>query len=112
MTDECWSLRFIFNDALALHGSVINNKSAPLPVGKEVREEVERFLRRLGYRLVVRELRHPGQAKLGEKLALSMKWQNVGSAPCYKPYRLAYRLGIEGRGNDGWYPLSTLRLVE
>ena len=21
-----------------------------------------------------------------------MKWQNVGSAPCYKPYRLAYRL--------------------
>ena len=21
-----------------------------------------------------------------------MKWQNIGSAPCYKPYRLAYRL--------------------
>ena len=21
-----------------------------------------------------------------------MKWQNVGSAPCYKPYRVAYRL--------------------
>ncbi len=24
-----------------------------------------------------------------------MKWQNVGSAPCYKPYRLAYRLTSE-----------------
>ena len=23
---------------------------------------------------------------------MSMKWQNVGSAPCYKPYRVAYRL--------------------
>ena len=21
-----------------------------------------------------------------------MKWQNTGSAPCYRPYRLAYRL--------------------
>ncbi|GAG20030.1 unnamed protein product [marine sediment metagenome] len=21
-----------------------------------------------------------------------MRWQNVGSAPCYKPYRVAYRL--------------------
>ena len=21
-----------------------------------------------------------------------MKWQNIGSAPCYQPYRLAYRL--------------------
>jgi hypothetical protein len=26
---------------------------------------------------------------------LLMKWQNVGSAPCYKPYRLAYRLSNE-----------------
>lgn len=24
-----------------------------------------------------------------------MKWQNVGSAPCYQPYRLAYRLSSE-----------------
>lgn len=26
-----------------------------------------------------------------------MKWQNVGSAPCYRPYRLAYRL-TDGHG--------------
>ncbi|NQT38774.1 MAG: beta-galactosidase [Planctomycetes bacterium] len=29
--DEGWSLRYIVNYALALHGSYINNKSAPLP---------------------------------------------------------------------------------
>jgi len=89
---EGWSLRFIFNYALALHGSCINNKSAPLPEGQDVRPEVERFLRRLGYRFVLTELEHPSRAKAGQKLLLRMKWQNVGSAPCYKPYRLAYRL--------------------
>ncbi len=90
--DEGWSLRYIFNYALALHGSVINNKSAPLPEGKSIRPEVERFLRRLGYRLVLKELKHPKRIKPGETLMLAMKWQNTGSAPCYQPYRLAYRL--------------------
>jgi len=90
--EEGWSLRFIFNYALACHGSLINNKSAPLPQREDVRPEVERFLRRLGYRLVLRELTHPAEVRPGEKLALAMKWQNIGSAPCYKPYRLAYRL--------------------
>jgi len=90
--DEGWSLRFIFNYALALHGSVVNNKSAPLPEGENIRPEVERFLRRLGYRLVLKELKHPSEAQPGGKVQLAMKWQNVGSAPCYKPYRVAYRL--------------------
>lgn len=93
--EEDWPLRYIFNYALALHGSYINNKSAPLPEGQEVRAEIERFLRRLGYRLVLRELRHSKQARPGDSLALAMKWQNVGSAPCYRPYRLAYRLTNE-----------------
>lgn len=89
---EDWSLRYIFNYALAAHGSYLNNKSAPLPEGENVRREIERFLRRLGYRLVLRELRHPERIKPGEPLMLTMKWQNTGSAPCYKPYRLGYRL--------------------
>ena len=89
---EGWSLRFIFNYALACHGSYVNNKSAPLPPGDDVRRELERFLRRLGYRLVLREMAHAGSVRAGGTLALNMKWQNVGSAPCYRPYRLAYRL--------------------
>jgi hypothetical protein len=89
---EGWSVRHIFNYALALHGSYLNNKSAPLPDGPEIRPEIERFLRRLGYRLVLKELRHAADVKAGEKLGLSMQWQNTGSAPCYRPYHLAYRL--------------------
>ena len=92
---EGWSLRYIFNYALAMHGSYLNNKSAPLPESEDVQEEIERFLRRLGYRFVLRELRHPKKAHPGESLTLTMKWQNVGSAACYRPYRLAYRLTNE-----------------
>jgi hypothetical protein len=90
--NERWSLRFIFNYALACHASYINNKSAPLAQGEDVRQELERFLRRLGYRLVLTELKHPAKAQPGAKLEVAMKWQNTGSAPCYKPYRVAYRL--------------------
>lgn len=89
---EGWSLRYIFNYALALHGSYINNKSAPLPEGENVRPEIERFLRRLGYRLVLQEAKHPKQVAAGAALAIDTKWQNIGSAPCYRPYRVAYRL--------------------
>ena len=97
--NDGWSLRYIFNYALALHGSVINNKSAPLPNGANVRAEVERFLRRLGYRLVLKELKHPASIKAGDKMEIAMKWQNTGSAPCYRPYRLAYRL-TDGKGQS------------
>jgi hypothetical protein len=90
--DEGWPLRLIFNYALALHGSYLNNKSSYLPDGENVRAEVERFLRRLGYRLVLKELKHPARAKVGDKVEIAMQWQNTGSAPCYRPYRLAYRL--------------------
>ena len=87
-----WPLRWIFNYGLALHGSQFNGKSAKIPNNKHFREELERFLRRLGYRLVIKEISHPAQAKRGEKLEVSTKWQNMGSAPCYQPYRVAYRL--------------------
>jgi len=90
--DEGWSLRYIFNYALALHASYINNKSAPLPPGDEVKAEVERFLRRLGYRLVLRSLSHPREIGRGQQLPITMEWQNVGSAPCYRAYPVAYRL--------------------
>jgi hypothetical protein len=112
---EGWSLRFIFNYALACHASVINNKSAPLPQGENVRPELERFLRRLGYRLVVKELNHPAQVAVGGKLDVAMKWQNVGSAPCYRPYHVAYRLSNENGDSkvfvsnitvNGWLPGS------
>lgn len=113
--DEGWSLHYIFNYALALHGSVINNKSAPLPEGEDVRAEVERFLRRLGYRFVLEELRYQVTDQPERTLQLEMRWRNTGSAPCYAPYLLAYRLTDDegstevfaGRTTvDSWMPGS------
>jgi hypothetical protein len=91
-----WPLRWIFNYALACHGSYYNGKSRKLPDDAHFRSELERFLQRLGYRLVLKELKHPAEASAGSKLAVSMQWQNIGSAPCYQPYRVAYRLSRAG----------------
>ncbi|GAB4141801.1 MAG: DUF4832 domain-containing protein [Thermogutta sp.] len=92
---EGWSLRYIFDYALALHASYINNKSAPLPDDPAVHEEIRRFLRRLGYRLVLREWVHASTAIAGDSVTIRMTWQNVGSAPCYRPYPVAIRLRNE-----------------
>lgn len=100
--EEGWSLRYIFNYALALHASYLNNKSAPLPPGEEVEAEVRRFLQRLGYRLVLREISHPAEAPLGAAIPVRLVWQNVGSAPCYRPYQIAFRLSDE-KGNTITY---------
>ncbi len=86
---ENWSLRYIFNYALATHASVLNNKSAPLPAGDDVRPEIERFVKRLGYRIVLRDVT---ASVSGRSVSLQSTWQNVGSAPVYRPYRIAWRL--------------------
>jgi hypothetical protein len=96
--EKGWPARHIFNYALALHGSTFNGKSAPLPDDPAFRDELRQFLRRLGYRLVLEELAHPTSVQPGASLDVTMKWRNVGSAPCYRPYRLAYRL----TGRDGF----------
>ena len=88
-TKENWPLRYIFNYALDTHASVLNNKSAPLPIGDDVRAETERFVKRLGYRIVLRDVT---ASVTGRSVALSSTWQNVGSAPVYRPYRIAWRL--------------------
>lgn len=94
-----WPIRGIFNYALALHGSSFNGKSAALPDDPALRGELERFLRRLGYRYVLEEFSYPARAAPGGRIELSMRWRNIGSAPCYRPYRLAYRLGHASGSN-------------
>jgi hypothetical protein len=85
--EQGWDVRRIFDFALETHASYLNNKSAPLPEG--VRPEVERFLRKLGYRLVLRKLSHPAEVAAGGRLELASTWANVGVAPPYRDYRVA-----------------------
>jgi hypothetical protein len=93
---EGWDIRFIFDYALQLHASYMNNKSAPIPEG--TRPEVERFLRRIGYRLVLREVEHPARAAPGEALPVRLAGENTGVAPPYRDDRLALRLTAAAGG--------------
>jgi len=109
---EGWDIRYIFDYALDLHASYLNNKSAPLPEG--TRGEVERFLRKLGYRLVLREARLPREAAAGSALEVHLLFENVGVAPPCRDYRVALRLrartagrsaaSAEGTSIEGWKP--------
>lgn len=111
-----WPLRGIFNYGLALHGSSFSGKSASLPDDETLRSELERFLRRLGYRFVLAEIGHPAVLKQGDTpLTITTTWRNVGSAPCYRPYRVAYRLSgpeghrivaVGGAAVNAWLPGS------
>ena len=91
--EEGWDVRYIFDYGLRCHASYMNNKSAPIP--EDTRAEVERFLRRLGYRLVVRRMEHAARARPGDELAISIAWENIGVAPSYNDYRIALRLKKE-----------------
>lgn len=85
-----WDIRAIFDYGLRCHASYLNNKSAPLPAG--AREEVERFLRCMGYRLVIRRVEHPAKARPDSDLRVKIAWENVGVAPPYRDCRVAFRL--------------------
>jgi hypothetical protein len=110
--EEEWDIAYIFDYALKLHASYLNNKSAEIPEG--TRDLVEAFLRKLGYRLVLKEITHEEAVKRGEPLEVKMTWENVGVAPPYGDYRLAFRLvGADGETTEvtgasvkGWLPGS------
>jgi hypothetical protein len=106
--EEGWDIAYIFGYALNCHASYVNNKSARIPAG--TRPEIERFLRRIGYRLVLRRLEHTETVQAGSKLALLMQWENVGCAPPYSDFLLAVRLGpgtpptVTDTSVKGWLP--------
>lgn len=107
--ESCWDMRVwqengwdidgIFDYALQQHASYLNNKSMPLPPG--ARPQVERLLRRMGYRLVLRRLLHPASVRAGEVLTIDMHWENVGVAPPYGDDFLGWRLVPLGSGGQG-----------
>jgi hypothetical protein len=107
--DEGWDLRSIFDYGLELHGSYLNNKSAPIE--EAWLPEINRFLRKMGYRLVLRRLEHPASTAVSV-LSFSMEWDNVGVAPPYHDYVVAFRLSNAGLSEvlatglsvDGWLP--------
>ena len=87
--EKGWDIDWILEQGLKYHLSVFMPKSSYIP--EPWRERIEAFNRRMGYRFVPRQLILPLEARPGQRIAFEMWVDNVGVAPIYRPYRLAFR---------------------
>lgn len=83
-------VKYIFDQTLKWHISSFNAKSSPVPA--ELEPLVNDWLKKMGYRFVLRKFSCPQTVKRNSKLAYETWWENKGVAPCYKHFSLAVRL--------------------
>ena len=80
----------ILEKGLEWHLSVLNAKSKAVP--RIWRPRFDAFLKKIGYRFVLREMSHASEVPAGGLLSLRSHWENKGVAPIYHAWPLAYRL--------------------
>jgi hypothetical protein len=83
-------VKYIFNETLKWHISSFNAKSSPVP--EEWKDLVDEWLKKMGYRFVLRSFSYPSQVQANGLLPIKSWWDNKGVAPCYKDFTLALRL--------------------
>ncbi|MFK5971812.1 MAG: DUF4832 domain-containing protein [Flavobacteriaceae bacterium] len=83
-------VEYIFNETLKWHISSFNAKSSPVP--EEWEDLVNEWLKKMGYRFILRRFTYPESVKHNDKLWFKSWWVNKGVAPIYKGYLLAFRL--------------------
>lgn len=93
--DQGWDVDYIIDQSLKWHISSFNGKSSAVP--KQWWPQVNRWLKRMGYRFALRKLTYPAAVAPGGKLPFTSWWENQGVAPCYRPFRLALRLKSDGQ---------------
>ncbi|MGH7143967.1 MAG: DUF4832 domain-containing protein [Planctomycetota bacterium] len=86
---ENWDLDFILDQGLKYHLSVFMPKSSYFP--EEWMDKLDAWDRKMGYRFVLRQARLPLEAKPGQRFDYQMFVDNVGCAPIYRDYKLAWR---------------------
>jgi hypothetical protein len=84
------TLKYIISETLKWHISSFNNKSSPVP--EEWRPLIDEWLKKMGYRFVLRRFSYPEYAVQGGQIEINSWWDNKGVAPIYKKYLLAVRL--------------------
>jgi hypothetical protein len=85
-----WDVDYIIDQSLKWHISSFNAKSSPIP--DEWWPQVNRWLKKMGYRFVLRKFTYPATVQADGKLAFTSWWENQGVAPCYRRFPLALRL--------------------
>jgi hypothetical protein len=61
--------------------------------------QVNRWLKKMGYRFVLRKFTYPEVVRPQGKLAFTTWWENKGVAPCYRRFPLALRLRSANRAD-------------
>jgi hypothetical protein len=87
---ENWDVDYIIEQSLKWHISSFNAKSSPVPDAWKA--TVDGWLRCMGYRLAPRKVTFNSTAQPGGELDYTSWWENLGVAPCYRRYPLAFRL--------------------
>jgi hypothetical protein len=83
-------VEYIIDETLKWHISSFNAKSSGVP--KEWQPQIDRWLRHMGYRFVLRNFSYPAFVAPNGKLFFKSWWDNKGVAPIYKKFILAIRL--------------------
>jgi len=88
-------VNYVIDETLKWHISSFNAKSSGVP--EEWKPLIDRWLKKMGYRFVLRSFSYPAFAAPNEKLSFKSWWDNRGVAPIYKKFLLAIRLTNEKR---------------
>lgn len=104
-----WNIDDIIDFTLEHHVSTFNTKS--FPIQWELKDKIENWLKKMGYRFVLKESYVPDCVKAGNDLTVSFTVDNKGVAPIYNSLPLKLYLENEERGyvfNSGidvkkWY---------
>jgi len=109
------SPKVVVDDAISWHATFVQNKSNVIPANWM--PEIERLMMKIGFRLILRDLKFSSETLAGTELPLTMKWENLGIAPPYRDFRIALRLRnsrnenqaitITGTSIQGWLPGET-----
>jgi len=84
-----------FDLLLQLHTSSLHTLTL-LPKKADDRRELNEFLKKCGYRFVIRSVTVPNQIKPGTANRIGIAVENKGVAPVYRPYVCAIKLEQDG----------------
>jgi len=83
-------VKYIIDQSLKWHISSFNAKSSQVP--EEWEPLINDWLKKMGYRFVLRKFSYPAKVRQNGKLSFQSWWENKGVAPCYGNYVVAIRL--------------------
>ncbi len=84
------TVKYIFDQSLKWHISSFNAKSSPVP--DEYKPLVDEWLKKMGYRFVLRKFTFPSEVRANGQIQFATWWENKGVSPCYSPFPFAIRL--------------------